>query len=265
MSLTVIIISAVVISVTGLVVGFGLGLFGKKFQVEIDPREAAIRECLPGTNCGACGLAGCDAMAKAINEGTKPSGGCPVGGAPVAEKISAILGVTAAAVERKTAYVKCKGNWYVIKDRYKYSGMKDCSKAGNVPGGGAKACTYGCLGFGTCASVCEFDAIRIVNGIAVVDKEKCHACGKCVKACPRHLIELVPYDAKYLVRCSSQDKGAAVRNNCEVGCLSCGLCVKSCPNEAIVMNGNVAHIEQEKCLGCGLCAQKCPSKVIESF
>ena len=72
-----------------------------------------------------------------------------------------------------------------------------------VPNGGAKSCNNGCLGFGSCVSVCPFDAIHVVNGVAVVDKEACKACGKCVEVCPKHLISIRPYDAKYTVACSS--------------------------------------------------------------
>ena len=54
---------------------------------------------------------------------------------------------------------------------------------------------------------CPFDAIHVVDGIAVVDKEACKACGKCIAACPKHLIELIPYEQKTFVRCNSNAKG----------------------------------------------------------
>ena len=60
-----ILITTAVITVVGLIVGIALVYTGKKFYVEIDERESAVRECLPGNNCGACGYAGCDAMAAA--------------------------------------------------------------------------------------------------------------------------------------------------------------------------------------------------------
>ena len=83
------------------------------------------------------------------------------------------------------------------------TGSRDCNKITVVPGAGDKACSYGCLGSGSCVKACQFDAIHIVDGVAVVDKEKCVACGQCVAVCPRHLIELVPYKAKHLVQCNS--------------------------------------------------------------
>ena len=69
MNIMAIIIAAAVIAVVGIVVGIGLGLFGEKFKVEVDEKELAVREELPGNNCGGCGFAGCDALAKAIAAG----------------------------------------------------------------------------------------------------------------------------------------------------------------------------------------------------
>ena len=67
--MTTIIITTLVIAAIGLVVGVGLVFTGDKFKVEVDERESAVREVLPGNNCGACGFAGCDAMAAAIVKG----------------------------------------------------------------------------------------------------------------------------------------------------------------------------------------------------
>ena len=54
MSITGIVIAAVIVGGTGLFIGAFLGLAGKKFAVETDEREEAIIEVLPG-NCGGCG------------------------------------------------------------------------------------------------------------------------------------------------------------------------------------------------------------------
>ena len=64
----------------------------EKFKVEVDEKEILIRDELPGNNCGGCGYAGCDAMAKAIANGEAPVHGCPVGGDAVAAKIARIMG-----------------------------------------------------------------------------------------------------------------------------------------------------------------------------
>ena len=118
------------------------------------------------------------------------------------------------------------------------------------------------MGVGLFVLACPFDAIHIVNGIAVVDKGKCKACGKCVAVCPRHLIEIIPYKSNYTVNCSSNDKGKDVMSACSVGCIGCMLCTKQCEFGAITVENNIAHIDYSKCTGCGKCAEKCPKKII---
>lgn len=255
--------TVLVLGVIGLLVGLMLVFAGQKFAVEVDPKETAVRECLPGNNCGACGYAGCDAMAEAIAKGLAPVNGCPVGGKPVGEKISAIMGVAAGdAAAKKVAYVKCAGTCGVAAQRGNYVGVQTCEAAATLPGKSGKACQYGCLGFGSCVSACPFDAIHIVDGVAKVDRRKCMACGKCVAACPQKLIEILPDAAPIAVQCSNGNKGPVVKKLCTAGCLGCGACVRQCEQGAITVTNNVAHIDYEKCVGCGKCAEKCPAKII---
>ena len=263
MNMTGIIIAAAVVGIVGIVIGVLLGIASEKFKVEVDEKEILVRAELPGNNCGGCGYAGCDALAKAIAEGKAKVDQCPVGGAPVGEKIAAIMGVEAGSAEKKVAFVKCKGTCDKATVKYNYYGIDDCHKiADAVPGGGSKGCNYGCLGSGSCVKACPFDAIHIVNGIAVVDQEACKACGKCVAKCPRHLIELVPYDKQTRVACSSHAKGKAVTTACELGCIGCKKCEKNCPSEAIIVTDFCAHIDYNKCTGCGKCKEVCPRHVI---
>ena len=256
------ILAAGVIGAIGIIIGVLLGIASEKFKVEVDEREILVRAELPGNNCGGCGFPGCDGLANAIAAGTAPVNACPVGGAAVADKIAAIMGVESGGTVRKVAFVKCKGTCDKTKVQYNYYGMDDCRKVSVVPGGGEKACVYGCMGYGSCVKACDFNAIHVVDGVAVVDKEKCVACGKCVAVCPNRLIELVPYDAKHLVQCSSHDKGKDVKAKCDNGCIGCTLCTKQCESAAIHMDNNLAVIDYEKCTNCGKCAAKCPAKVI---
>ena len=260
---TGIIIAAAVVGILGILIGIFLGIASEKFKVEVDEKEILVRNELPGNNCGGCGYAGCDALAKAIAAGQAEVGACPVGGASTAEKIGAIMGVAGGTAEKKVAFVKCKGTCDKTQVQYNYYGVDDCKKVSVVPGAGEKACTYGCMGYGSCVKACAFDAIHVVDGVAVVDKEKCVACGKCVSSCPNHLIELVPYKAEHLVQCSSHDKGKDVKSVCESGCIGCTLCTKQCEFDAIHMENNLAVIDYEKCTNCGKCAEKCPVKVIQ--
>lgn len=263
MSIMGIIIAAAVVGAVGLVIGVLLGVASEKFKVEVDEKEILVRNELPGNNCGGCGYPGCDGLAKAIAAGEAAVDACPVGGAPVGAKIAAIMGVEAGGAEKQVAFVKCKGTCDKTNMQYRYYGIDDCRKVSVVPGAGEKACANGCMGYGTCVKACQFDAIHIVDGVAVVDKEKCVACGKCVAACPNHLIELVPYKAEHLVQCSSHDKGKDVKAKCENGCIGCTLCTKQCEVGAIHMENNLAVIDYSLCTNCGKCAAKCPAKVIQ--
>ena len=257
----IIIITTLVIAVVGAIVGAGLVYTGKKFYVEVDEREAAVRECLPGNNCGACGYAGCDAMAGAIAKGEAPVNGCPVGGAPVAEKIGEIMGTSADATERNVAFVRCKGSCEVTHNQGNYVGIQDCRSA-VLSGLNVTECGYGCLGFGSCVQVCPQNAIRVVDGVAIVNRLRCVGCGLCVKACPRGLIELVPESKHVAVQCSNRDRGPMVKKVCSAGCIGCGLCVKQCESKAITVENNLAHVNYAECVQCGKCVEKCPAKVI---
>lgn len=262
MNITGIILACVVVGGIGIVIGLLLSVAAKKFAVEVDETELAIREVLPGSNCGGCGYAGCDAAAKATAAKEAPASVCPVGGAAVAEKIAEILGVEVEVV-RKTAYVKCAGTCEKAGMKYEYSGNMSCKEAIYVTGKGPKKCTYGCMGLGDCVKVCEYGAISVQDGIAVVDKEKCVACGKCAGVCPKGLIDVIPYDSQYHVRCHSKEKGVEVNKVCKTGCIGCSMCAKVCSQEAISVQDFLAEIDYEKCVNCGLCAEKCPKKIIE--
>ncbi len=257
-----IIIATSVLGGTALIIGILLGIAGEKLQVEVNEKELQVRELLPGNNCGGCGYPGCDGLASAIAAGKAEINSCPVGGLNVANKISEVMGVTLEEKEKQVAFVRCGGTCDKTKKKYNYYGIEDCRKAVIAPGGGDKACSYGCLGYGSCVKECLFDAIHIVDGIAVVDKEKCVACGKCVNTCPNSLIELIPYSADYRVQCMSNDKGKDVKTVCDAGCIGCTLCTRVCESKAITVENNLAKIDYSKCTNCGKCAEKCPVKII---
>jgi Na+-translocating ferredoxin:NAD+ oxidoreductase subunit B len=233
MSITGIIMAAVIVGGTGLFIGIFLGLADKKLTVKVDEKEEAILGVLPGNNCGGCGYPGCSGLAAAITKGEAPVDQCPVGGAPVAAKIGAIMGQEVKETARRVAFVKCAGTCDKTTVKYEYTGVEDCEMMAFIPGGGAKDC-----------------------------QEACKACGKCVAKCPRHLIELVPYDKQIRVACSSHAKGKAVTTACELGCIGCKKCEKNCPSEAITVTDFCAHIDYDKCTGCGKCKEVCPRHVI---
>lgn len=57
-----IIVATLAVAVIGMLIGILLVTVDKKFKVEVDEKQVAIRECLPGNNCGGCGYAGGDAL-----------------------------------------------------------------------------------------------------------------------------------------------------------------------------------------------------------
>ncbi len=262
MDLMNIVTPVVSIGALGLTLGIGLGVASKKFAVEIDETESKINEVLPGANCGGCGYPGCGGLASAIAQGKEKANSCPVGGSSVAKKIADILGVVAEEIEKKTSYIKCNGTCENAKLKYEYSGLQDCRAISQTAGSSDKLCTYGCVGLGTCVRVCKFDALSIVNGIAVVDKDKCTACSTCVNICPKNLIELVPIHSNIRVQCNSKDKGKDTKDNCNVGCIGCKRCEKTCKSDAIHVVDNIAKIDYTKCTNCKDCISVCSQKTI---
>lgn len=260
LSMEGVMLSGAVVGAVGLVIGVLLGIAGKAFEVEVDERVTQVRDNLPGSNCGGCGFAGCDALAEAIVAGSAPVNACPAGANHAA--IGEIMGATVGEGEKFAAFVQCGGTCDKTEIKYHYHGIADCQKLALIPGHGEKICSFGCMGYGTCVRACKFDAIHVVNGIAVVDKEKCVGCSACIKVCPNQLITLVPAKAEHLVNCSSKAKGKEVKAACSVGCIGCGICVKQCEAGAITVENNIARIDYNKCNNCGKCAAKCPQKII---
>ena len=264
MTVVNILIAAVVLGLMGLL--FGLLLMGteKVFTIPTDEKRDAVRAALPGANCGACGYPGCDGCADAIACGKAPVNACPVGGKPVADKISAIMGnAEAADAVRKVASVICQGDSEHCKEKFEYRGIQDCVAA-SVVNDGNKACKFACLGLGTCARVCPFDAIHVdpVKKIAVVDDEKCVACGKCVAICPKGVLSLRPVTEDVTVRCRNTEPAKKVLSACSTGCIHCGKCFRSCPHGAITMTNGLPVIDQSKCQHCMACADACPTKAM---
>ena len=252
--------AVLVLGVMGALLGGVLAIASKVFAVKVDERLPKLTEALPGANCGGCGFAGCGAYAQAVLDGKAPIGLCAAGGAEAAKKMSEIMGVQAVEVEKAVAMVKCRGKNHLAKGVY--DGIADCRSAMFVTGNGPTACPSGCLGFGTCVSVCKFDAIHIVEGVARVDADKCTGCMQCVQVCPRKVIVPVSYHADIIVACSNHERGALTRKVCDVGCIGCHLCERQCDYDAIHVLHNLATIDYNKCVSCGRCAAVCPRHLI---
>lgn len=191
---------------------------------------------------------------------------CPVGGNPSMAAIAQYLGKVAPEQEPAVAVVRCQGKPEYRAKVNSYDGASSCAVSAALYMGDT-GCQYGCLGLGDCVVVCNFDAIQInpETGIPEVVDEKCTACGACVKACPKAIIELrkkASKDRKIFVSCVSKDKGGVAKKACSVACIGCGKCVKTCPFEAITLENNLAYIDVQKCKLCRKCVVVCPTAAI---
>jgi electron transport complex protein RnfB len=244
----------------GLASAAALAVADKYLSIPDDPRVAKVTELLPGINCGGCGYAGCADYARAIVLRGEQPNLCAPGGPDCARAISAFLGVEAAAREKHVALVHCCGDDTESIRRAAYNGINECAAA-HATAGGDKGCTYGCLGYGTCARICPVNAIAVANGLARVDKNRCISCGKCLAACPRKIIKLVPFAASIHVLCCSKDKGPAVKKVCGTGCIACRICTKL-SDGAINMDGFLAVVDYSKPLTNEETIAKCPVNCI---
>ncbi len=258
-------IPILLVVVVGLVCAIMLSIASKVFFVPVDETAAALRECLPGANCGGCGFAGCDDYAASMaRDRSVPCNKCPVGGPSVAARLAEVLGVEAGAAEKQVAVVMCQGSNDVSKSLLEYQGPKSC-KAAKQLFGGLKTCQFGCLGLGDCEAACNYNSIKVVNGVARVDRDACVACGACAKACPQSLIRISPASNMVICHCHSNDKGAVTRKACEVGCIGCKKCESVCKFDAVHVTDNLAFIDPEKCRNCGMCAKVCPTGAIRNL
>ena len=262
MQITDVLIPVGIFAALGVLFGVILAIASRVFAVKVDERMPAVTECLPGANCGGCGYSGCAALAEAIVKGEATPNACNGCDAAALKTIGEIMGIEVSDPVPVHAHVMCAGNCNAAVYQYRYEGAQDCIAA-NRMGGGDKACPNGCIGLGTCVAACKYDAIRLVDGVAVVDPKKCIGCGACAVLCPKAIIKMIPVKSQYCVECSSAENGANTRKHCTAGCISCRICQKNCPSGAIVVEGFAVSIDQSKCTGCGICAEKCPRKIIK--
>jgi electron transport complex protein RnfB len=256
-----ILIPILTLGALGLIFGVGLAIASKRLAVQVDPRLEMIHGLLPGSNCGACGGAGCFGFAEELLSGKKNPDACRVSEEKIKEKIAEILGQKLEKKVKRVAVLHCNGG-SKVKERFIYAGLKDCVAADLVLGG-QKECVWGCLGFNTCVEVCPFDAISMSQeDLPVVDKNKCKACNKCVVACPKKLFSLIPVTHSVYVACSSHDIGKDTRAACPVGCIVCRKCEQACSSDAIHVIDNCAVIDYAKCTSCAECVKVCPMKTI---
>lgn len=257
----------VVITLLGVLLAAVLFLVAQKFRVEEDPRIDEIEKLMPGANCGGCGFAGCRAFADScVKAGNLDNNFCPVGGNETMKQVAAVLGCAVVEQAPRVAVIRCNGSCSNRPKTNEYDGLATCRVKAALYSGDT-GCAYGCLGCGDCASVCESDALHMnpETGLPEVDEQKCSACGKCVKACPKGIIELRakgPRGMRLFVSCVNRDKGPAVKKACAAACIGCGICAKTCTHGAVTVENNVAYIDFSKCKLCRECEALCPTGAI---
>lgn len=262
--MTQVLIAAAILGAIGLLGGILLAVVSTLCDKgENNEKAIAIREALPGANCGACGFAGCDGYAEAVANGSAQPNLCAPGGKDTALKLSEILGVEVVAVE-KVAIVSCNGCTDNVDTKFDYVGIKSCAAAAAVLGG-PSACRYGCIGFGDCVAACSFNAISVTDGLARVDNTLCGGCGSCAAVCPKEVIKITPKLKSAKLLCNNTQKGADAKKACKTACIGCGLCAKKCESGAITVENFLAQIDPEKCNACGKCIDACPQKIISIY
>jgi electron transport complex protein RnfB len=262
-----VLLAAVVLFGIVLVFAGLLGVAKEKLRVDEDPRIGEVTEVLPAANCGGCGFAGCADFAKAVVQQRAECDGCPVGGSKVAEKVAAILGVEVVKTFPYRPVIHCGAKTHQKLGCVPYEGVETCAEAHIV--GVTQACTYGCLGFGDCVEACNFDAMRMEEGLPVIDYGKCTGCGACSKACPRDLIEQIPFkqEKMLVVACSNKEPIRLVKQVCTVGCVGCGLCQRLFA-DLFQVKDNLAYLNYDNYTGeedLSPVFKKCPAEVLVYF
>ena len=237
-------LSAATMFSMALVVTFILGWASRKFHVDVDRRVLSIMETLPGANCGGCGYVGCGEYAEAVALEHEEVNKCTVGGGNCTLAVAGIMGVEVGETLPYRPVVHCGAHYDDRLGRNEYRGDMRCSAANLVTD--VQGCTYGCLGFGDCTRVCEFDAIHVIEGLATVDYDKCVGCGACARVCPRNIITITPFKTERMlaVTCTNKDKGKDVISVCNVGCIGCGACART--SSLFTIENNLSTINYDE-------------------
>lgn len=263
MNAAAILTSVAILGGVGLTFGALIALAHRKLKVWEDPRIDAAVDLLPGTNCGACGFAGCRSFAEATITGGAVPAECTVMGPLEVEDFAAFLGVEAGEANKRVARLLCAGGSDVAPQKAVYYGVESCAAAVAVSGGG-KGCVWGCVGLADCAVVCDFDAIHMTpHGLPLVEPDKCTACNECVVACPLDLFVLMPLDHHLIVQCKNLMDGEAATDVCSVACNACARCVADAEPDLIHMHQGLAVVDYDEIEHANIDATlRCPTDAI---
>lgn len=240
-----VILAAIALLLLAIAMAFILGWANQAFHVEVDPKVTAIEAALPGANCGGCGYVGCTDYAEGVAAGEAGLTLCGPGGVGCAQKLAKIMGQELTDTFPYRAVVHCAATFQdrMPSEKALYRGEQTCAAANLVAG--YQGCTYGCMGLGDCVKACDYDAIHVIDGVAIVDYEKCIGCKACAVACPRNIISMVPFktDQMLVVACSNRDNGPDVKTVCSIGCIGCSACARK--SDLVEMEGPLPEIDYD--------------------
>ena len=118
-----------------------------------------IHAVLPQTQCTRCGYPDCAAYAQAIATGSAAINQCPPGGAEGVQRLAAITGLPAPALNAAHGFEGSR-NLFIIDEAW-------------------------CIGCTLCMKVCPTDAIVGSNKVMhTIIEPYCTGCGLCVPVCP---------------------------------------------------------------------------------
>ena len=118
-----------------------------------------IHAALPQTQCTRCGYPDCATYAQAIATGSAAINQCPPGGAEGVQRLAAITGLPASALNAAHGFEGSR-NVFIIDEAW-------------------------CIGCTLCMKVCPTDAILGSNKVMhTITEPHCTGCGLCVPVCP---------------------------------------------------------------------------------
>jgi 4Fe-4S ferredoxin len=146
-----------------------------------------------------------------------------------------------------------------------------------------------CTFCGLCDSACVFRAFDAsyegegavnefnrIDGVHVIDDEKCAPCLLCAKVCPTEslAVDLEVEKKKDLVKYKGEEAAEGTIKIDEEKCSYCGLCEQLCPEAIKIFWSETVdppkfrpavgiRVEENECDYCELCAKICPDDAIE--
>lgn len=144
--------------------------------------------CLPQTQCGECGYAGCKPYAEAMATQGESIAKCPPGGVETLRALAKLTGQDPAPLEAEVEAQLRPPQLAVIREAQ-------------------------CIGCTKCIQACPVDAIvGMGKKMHTVIAKECTGCELCVPVCPTDCIELTPIDGYHFDKAKARARHDAKQN-----------------------------------------------------